>query len=106
MGLPQLTGLGFSPTSAYYGIAGAAEARAYLAHPVLGPRLREAVSAVLAHEGLSAGEMVGPDDVKLRSCLTLFDAVAPDDDVFAVALSRLFDEADPATLAMLARDAG
>ncbi len=100
---PQLKGLGLSPTSAHYGIAGAAEARAYLAHPVLGPRLRDAVSALLVHEGRSAWDLVGPDDVKLRSCLTLFHAVAPGDEVIAEALARLFDEADPATLAMLAR---
>jgi uncharacterized protein (DUF1810 family) len=102
---PQLAGLGRSPASEYYGIADAAEARAYLAHPVLGPRLREAVSALLAHEGRSAAGLVGHDDVKLRSCLTLFGAVAPGDDLFSGALSRLFDGADPATLEMLARGA-
>jgi uncharacterized protein (DUF1810 family) len=99
---PQLRGLGRSPTSAYYGIADAAEARAYLAHPVLGPRLREAVSALLAHEGLSARDLVGPDDVKLRSCLTLFHCVAPDDELWRSALDRLFDRPDGATVSRLA----
>ncbi len=70
---PQLRGLGASATARYYGIADLEEARAYLAHPVLGPRLREATLRLLAHEGSDLRAMLGsPDDLKFRSCMTLF----------------------------------
>src|SRR5579883_1362213 len=70
---PQFDGLGFSATSKRYAIKGVAEAEAYLAHPVLGPRLRECTEATLHVEGRSASDIFGsPDDLKLRSCATLF----------------------------------
>jgi len=72
---PQLAGLGRSATALRYGIADMAEARAYLAHPVLGPRLREIGAAMLRHEGRGAEAVVGPiDALKLRSSATLFEA--------------------------------
>lgn len=96
---PQLRGLGASAMSWRYGLAGADEARAYLDHPVLGPRLREDVAALLRHEGLTAHQILGsPDDLKLRSCLTLFAHVAPEEPLFAQALARFYDgRPDPAT---------
>ncbi|MDQ1080294.1 DUF1810 domain-containing protein [Pseudoroseomonas cervicalis] len=103
---PQLRGLGRSETARRYGIAGAEEARAYLAHPVLGARLRHWVALVLAVPGRSAKEIFGsPDDVKFRSCLTLFAALAPGEALFRDALARFYGAApDAATLALL-RDA-
>ena len=75
---PQLHGLGSSPTSRRYAIKSAAEAEAYLRHPVLGPRLVECCEAAVGVEGRSANEVFGsPDDLKLRSCATLFACVAP-----------------------------
>lgn len=76
---PQLEGLGRSATARRYAIRSAAEARAYLEHPVLGPRLSECANAVLGVAGRSAREIVGsPDDLKLRSCVTLFASVSQD----------------------------
>lgn len=100
---PQFEGLGLSAMSQRYAISGLAEAAAYLAHPVLGLRLRECVAAVNAVEGRSARELMGsPDDMKLRSCLTLFARAAPDDAAFRTALSRYFaGEEDAATLVRL-----
>ena len=99
---PQLTQLGRSATARHYGISGLAEARAYLAHPVLGPRLRECVQLLLDAPG-SAADILGGDDVKLRSSLTLFIAADPDEPLFAAALERFFDGTlDPRTLEMLA----
>lgn len=100
---PQLRGLGRSAMAERYGIGSAAEARAYWEHPVLGPRLRECVDLLLAVEDRSAHEILGsPDDVKLRSCLTLFRQVAPEEPVFARALEKYFGgQGDPATLSML-----
>jgi len=75
---PQLRGLGRSPTSEFFGIASAAEARAYLAHPLLGPRLEAALAALNGSPGRSLGEVFGsPDDLKFCSCMTLFAALAP-----------------------------
>src|SRR3989442_11173428 len=72
---PQLDGLAFSATSKFYAIKSIAEAQAYLNHPILGPRLLECAEAVVAVDGLSAVEIFGrPDDLKLRSCATLFAA--------------------------------
>lgn len=100
---PQLSGLGQSPTSVRYSIASLEEARDYLAHPVLGPRLRECVQILLDVPGRSAADILGWDDVKLRSSLTLFAAADPDEPLFAGALDRFFDgEPDPRTLALLA----
>lgn len=99
---PQLTGLGRSETSRFFGISGLEEARAYLAHPVLGPRLvaccRAAVDA-----GVDAESLVGfPDCLKLRSCATLFAAVSPPGSPFHVLLERLYaGRPDPETLRLL-----
>lgn len=88
---PQLRGLGRSATSEMYGMAGLAEARAYLAHPVLGPRLRESVEAMLAHRALPASTILGDTDaLKFRSCLTLFLMADPADPLFAAALDAFF----------------
>ncbi len=88
---PQIRGLGQSSTSIKYAIAGLDEARAYLAHPVLGPRLRECTRLVLLLENRSAVEIFGrPDDMKFRSCMTLFAQVSRDEDIFARALERYF----------------
>lgn len=99
---PQLAGLGHSTMAQRYAIADLAEARAYLAHPALGPRLRACVAAVNGVQGRSAHEIMGsPDDLKLRSCLTLF-AEAGGGAAFEAALDRYFEGApDPATLGRL-----
>jgi uncharacterized protein (DUF1810 family) len=104
---PQLRGLGRSETARHYGIASRAEAEAYLAHPLLGARLREGVELVLATEGRSAHDIFGsPDDLKLRSCLTLFDAVSGGAGPFARALERFYGgRPDPATLELLGHPA-
>jgi uncharacterized protein (DUF1810 family) len=97
---PQIAGLGSSATAQTYAIGSLAEARAFLAHPVLGPRLRACVAAVLAVPGRSAYEIFGsPDDLKLRSSLTLFAEAAPDEPLFRQGLERYFaGEPDPRTL--------
>lgn len=102
--LPQIEGLGTSAMSRRYAIGSLAEARAYLEHPVLGARLRECVTAVNAHEGISAVDIFGSvDAAKFRSCCTLFAEVAGTEKVFAAALNRYFaGKPDPATLAILA----
>jgi uncharacterized protein (DUF1810 family) len=99
---PQIAGLGFSPMSQRFAIGSRVEAEAYLAHPVLGPRLKECVALVLQHSDKSAHAIFGsPDDTKLRSCLTLFDQVAPGD-VFDQALATFFEaKRDEKTLALL-----
>ncbi|MGJ4928346.1 DUF1810 domain-containing protein [Bradyrhizobium sp. HKCCYLS2038] len=101
---PQVEGLGNSTMARRYAIASLAQAEAYLAHPMLGPRLRECTRLVLAVTGKSLPDILGaPDDVKFRSCMTLFDAVSPDD-IFAEALARYCNGArDPATLVFLQR---
>ena len=89
---PQMQGLGHSAMARRYAISGMAEARAYLRHEVLGPRLRESVEALLAHSDQSALQMLGhPDDLKLRSSLTLFAAIEPAGSVFHQALEQFFD---------------
>ncbi len=101
---PQAAGLGRSAMARQYAIASAAEARAYLAHPVLGPRLRECAGIVAGTAGRSAEQIFGPvDAMKLRSSMTLFDAAAGDGEtVFGAVLERFFGgAADPATLARL-----
>lgn len=88
---PQIAGLGTSAMSQRYAIASLAEAQAYLAHPVLGPRLREAAALVLATEGRAAHDIFGsPDDAKLRSSLTLFERVSDAPGPFAAALDRFY----------------
>ncbi|RYC11463.1 DUF1810 domain-containing protein [Nocardioides zhouii] len=89
---PQLAGLGFTLTTRAFAIADLAEARAYLDHDVLDPRLRECCAVLLALEGVSAEQVFGPIDVvKLRSSMTLFGRAAPDEAVFAEVLDRFFD---------------
>ena len=88
---PQFEGLGFSTTSRLYSIKSIAEAEAYLAHPLLGPRLKECAETVLCVEGRSAHEIFGsPDDMKLRSCATLFAHVSPPGSVFHQVLDKYF----------------
>jgi uncharacterized protein (DUF1810 family) len=96
---PQRAGLGQSEISRRYAIDSPAEARAYAEHPVLGPRLVECAEALLEHEDRSAEEILGPvDAAKLRSSMTLFAAVAPEQSAFARVLERYFDgEPDGAT---------
>ena len=102
---PQLAGLGHSDMARRYGISGLAEASAYLAHPVLGARLRECVERLAEHRGRSAIEIFGPVDAqKLRSSLTLFAAAAPTEPIFQRALESFFDSPDGETLRWLARD--
>jgi uncharacterized protein (DUF1810 family) len=96
---PQVAGLGSSAMSQRYAISSLDEARAYLAHPVLGPRLREVVALVLAAEGRDADEIFGSIDArKLRSSMTLFHRAAPDEPLFSAVLDRFFaGRADDAT---------
>jgi uncharacterized protein (DUF1810 family) len=103
--LPQLQGLGQSGISWTYGIRGRDEAIAYLAHPVLGARLRECVSALLAHRERSARAIFGQvDAMKLRSCLTLFVVAVPEESIFPEALAAYFgSQQDPLTLSLLAQ---
>jgi uncharacterized protein (DUF1810 family) len=100
---PQLEGLGFSSTSRRYAVKGAAEARAYLGHPVLGPRLVACAEAALRVEGRSAFEIFGsPDELKLRSCATLFASVSPAGSVFGRLLDKYYQgERDSQTLRLL-----
>ena len=100
---PQIAGLGHSAMAQRYAIADLAEARAYLAHPVLGPRLRQCTEAVLGVEGRDAHAIFGsPDDLKFRSSMTLFAAAAPDEPLFHDALEKYFDgEGDALTLQKL-----
>ncbi len=100
---PQLVGLGHSAMSIHYAIRGLDEARAYLAHPVLGPRLIECCHAVLTVPDRSAHDIFGsPDDMKLRSCATLFAEVSPQGSVFERVLDRYFNgERDTATIALI-----
>ncbi len=100
---PQLAGLGHSAMAQRYALADLAEARAYLAHPVLGPRLKQCTELVLAVEGKTANDIFGsPDDLKFRSSMTLFARAAPDERPFRAALDRYFDgEADALTLGKL-----
>ncbi|MBR1175923.1 DUF1810 domain-containing protein [Bradyrhizobium sp. KB893862 SZCCT0404] len=101
---PQIAGLGFSTMSQRYAIGSHAEAVAYLAHPLLGPRLIECTRLVLGVEGRTINAILGaPDDAKFRSSMTLFGAVS-DEPVFDQALARYFaSERDAATLEILAR---
>jgi uncharacterized protein (DUF1810 family) len=100
---PQFDGLGVSSTSRHYAIKSVAEAEAYLRHPVLGPRLLESIEAVLGVAGRSAFDVFGsPDDMKLRSCATLFASVSPAGSVFEQLLDRYFGgERDDRTLRLM-----
>jgi uncharacterized protein (DUF1810 family) len=99
---PQMRGLGMSAMSERYGIGSLAEAKAYLAHPVLGPRLREISEIVLGIEGRTVEEIFGwPDDRKLRSSMTLFAMASGDDRVFVDVLAKYFGgERDERTLGL------
>ena len=100
---PQIAGLGISATSQQFAIRGLAEATAYLAHPILGPRLIDCADALLALDGRSAHDIFGsPDDMKLRSCATLFAQVSTGNSVFERILDKYFDgQADERTLALV-----
>ena len=101
---PQVAGLGRSATSRTYAIPSLAEARGYLDHPVLGPRLLECALALTTHAGRSAADILGGIDAqKLRSSMTLFLRAAPGETVFKTVLAQYFDgEPDPATDELLA----
>ena len=100
---PQMKGLGMSAMSERYGIGSLEEARAYLAHPVLGPRLREISEIVLGIEGRTVEEIFGwPDDMKLRSSMTLFAMASGDKRVFVDVLAKYFGgERDQKTVEMV-----
>jgi len=100
---PQIDGLGHSATAKHYAIKSQEEARQYLNHPVLGQRLLECAEAVFAIEGRSAAEIFGyPDNLKLKSSMTLFAYVAPPGSVFSRVLDKYFNgEQDTLTLQIL-----
>lgn len=100
---PQMEGLGSSSTARFYAIRGLDEARAYLEHPVLGPRLVDCTQVVLAHAGRPLADIFGyPDDLKFASSMTLFERVAGPGSVFAQALDRMCGgERDARTLQRL-----
>lgn len=100
---PQLAGLGRSETARFFGLRSADEARAYLAHPLLGDRLRECCAALLRHRGEPAETMLGAiDAIKLRSSMTLFEAAAGDPAPFAAVIDEFHQGArDPLTLSLL-----
>lgn len=99
---PQLKGLGMSYNSQYYGISGKEEAEAYWAHPILGERLREITSAFLQLKGKTAQDVFGAlDAMKVLSCMTLFNEVAPDD-LFQQVIDRYYQgKTDEMTKRML-----
>ena len=99
---PQMKGLGMSWTSEFYGIADLDEAKAYLAHPVLGARLREITAALLQHRRESARKILScPDDLKVCSCMTLFDAIEPNG-IFAEVLDVFYGgKRDDLTIGLL-----
>ena len=99
---PQLAGLGSSPMAVQYALGSIGEARAYLAHAVLGARLREATRLMLRHAGRPAEAVLGPiAAMKFRSSMTLFAAAAPAEALFGEAIAAFFDGPDPRTLALL-----
>jgi uncharacterized protein (DUF1810 family) len=102
---PQLKGLGSSPTSMHYAIKSAQEAVAYLAHPLLGPRLMECAASALQVADRSAFEIFGsPDDMKFRSSATLFASVSPEGSVFHRIIDKYFDgKRDVRTIELLSR---
>lgn len=100
---PQLRGLGHSATAVRYGISSLDEARAYLAHEVLGPRLRECARLIVQVDGRSADDIFGsPDNLKVRSSMTLFARATDDNADFRAVLDKFYDgEDDPATVELL-----
>jgi len=103
---PQVAGLGSSSMAARYAIRSRAEAQAYLNHPTLGPRLRECAEALLAIDQRSAREIMGtPDDLKLRSSMSLFQQISPPGSPYERVLAKYFGgAADERTLAFLANE--
>ena len=96
---PQIVGLGRSAMAQAYAINNLAEAQAYLAHPVLGPRLVECAKLVASHRGLSAEQIFGGiDAIKLRSSMTLFAHADPDQKVFGQVIDQYFEGPDPETV--------
>ena len=100
---PQLKGLGFSYNSEYYGIKNADEAKNYLAHPVLGKRLTEITNALLSlNENDPLKIMGSPDDLKLKSCMTLFAKISNENSIFHKAINKFFNgQFDEATISLL-----
>ena len=100
---PEFEGLATSNTSKRFAIKSVEEANAYLAHPLLGPRLLECCEAIIKLERRSAAEIFGtPDDLKLRSCVTLFAHVSPGGSIFQKVLEKYFDgEPDERTLKLI-----
>jgi uncharacterized protein (DUF1810 family) len=102
---PQIEGLGHSPTTRHYSIKSLEEARQYLAHPVLGLRLKECAGAVLAVQGRTAADIFGhPDDWKLQSSMTLFELVSDTGSVFGQVLDKYYQgKRDPRTLQIVGK---
>jgi len=102
---PQIEGLGHSPTTRHYSVKSLEEARQYLAHPVLGVRLKECAEAVMVHQGLSAADIFGhPDDWKLQSSMTLFELVSGPQSVFGRVLEKYYQgKRDPRTLQIVGK---
>jgi uncharacterized protein (DUF1810 family) len=100
---PQLAALGSSTTAKHFGIHSLEEARAYLRHPILGERLRRCCEIVASVQGRTAHEVFGyPDELKFKSCLTLFELAAPQEPVFARCLQKYYGgERDERTLALM-----
>ena len=99
---PQLAQLGRSETARFYGIGSATEAAAYLRHSLLGSRLEECSQALLAHRGTRPEEIMGSiDAMKLRSSMTLFEAVADEPEPFAAVLEAFYPDRDEETLRLL-----
>ena len=100
---PQIVGLGHSPTTKHYAIKSRKEAQEYLAHPILGTRLTECAAIVLGIEGRTAFEIFGsPDDMKLKSSMTLFSAISEPESVFSLVLDKFYQgQPDPRTLTLL-----
>ena len=99
---PQIEGLGHSSTAKYYSIKTIGEATEYLMHPILGKRLLECTDIIAGIENKTADEIFGyPDTMKLRSCMTLFNFIAPDQKVFADVLKKYFNSKEDETLSIL-----
>jgi uncharacterized protein (DUF1810 family) len=105
---PQLRALGRSATARHFGLSGLQDARVWLAHPVLGPRLLEGTRAVLLHPGMPIRSIMGsPDDLKLRSCMTLFQQADPAQPLFSQALTVFYGgQPDALTLELLGAKLG
>ncbi|KQN74771.1 DUF1810 domain-containing protein [Devosia sp. Leaf64] len=101
---PQLLGLGHSEMSQRFSLTGLSHAREYFSHPVLGSRLREATKAILKHRGIKTAYEIlsSPDDLKFRSCMTLFKHAAPDEPIFSEVILEFYrGHEDPETLRRL-----